>query len=139
MINRPFLAEKLKLIRVCLCELGPLLKTSFEVFRSKPSCYRLAERNIQLIVDSAVDANNHLLVAAKRSPPAKYFDSFIELGATGAIPGPLARRLARSTGLRNRLVHEYERVDLRIVHRHLPRLMRDYEAYLKRLRRYAGL
>jgi uncharacterized protein YutE (UPF0331/DUF86 family) len=66
------------------------------------------ERLLQETVETAVDVNLHLLRAAGVPSPPDYFRSFIELGRHGVIPLALADRLAPSTGLRNRLVHEYD-------------------------------
>lgn len=44
-----------------------------------------------------------------------YYASFVEAGRRGLIPEELAERLAPSAGLRNRLVHESDRIDDAIV------------------------
>ncbi|WKZ32059.1 MAG: DUF86 domain-containing protein [Thermodesulfobacteriota bacterium] len=51
----------------------------------------------------------------RRRRPTDYFQSFIKLGELGIIPLKLAKDLAPSTGLRNRLVHEYDDTDNSIV------------------------
>lgn len=138
-MNGSLVAQRLKQIQVCCEELQPLLSVPFEAFRKTPAHYRLAERDIQLVVDSAVDVNNHLLVEARQSPPEKYYETFLALGRTSVLPRPLAERLARTTGLRNRIVHEYERVDLEIVHRALRAFVRSYAEYIRLVRRHVGL
>lgn len=137
-MNELLVAEKLKRIEICRHELSALLDLEFEEFRAHPPHFRLAERDIQLIVDSAVDVNNHLALTAGRSPSASYFDSFVELGRSKVLPVRLATRLARTTGLRNRIVHEYEGVDLRILFRALPSLLKDYGQYIRHVRAWAG-
>jgi uncharacterized protein YutE (UPF0331/DUF86 family) len=69
------------------------------------------ERLLQETVDAAVDVNLHLLRAERRPTPSDYFSTFIEAARAGILPAELAERLAPSTGLRNRLVHEYEAID----------------------------
>ena len=59
-MNRTLLAQKLTQIATCLQELKPLLQVDYTTFASNPAHFRLAERDVQLIVDSAVDVNNHI-------------------------------------------------------------------------------
>jgi len=58
------------------------------------------------------------------------------MGSSGVLPRALAVRLASTTGLRNRLVHGYEKVEHQIVHRSLKSLIRDYRQYLVKMSDY---
>lgn len=73
------------------------------------------ERLLQETIEAAVDVNLHLLRANGLPVPPDYHASFIEMGKQGLIPPDLAERLAPATGLRNRLVHEYDQIDNDIV------------------------
>lgn len=73
------------------------------------------ERLLQETIEAAVDVNLHLLRANGLPVPPDYHASFIEMGKQGLIPPDLAERLAPATGLRNRLVHEYDPIDNEIV------------------------
>ncbi len=138
-MTQVLLVQRLSQIVTCCDELAPLLSIGYEEFASLPAHFRLAERDVQLVVDSAVDVNNHLILEAGRVPPQKYFDTFLELGRLKILPRALADRLARTSGLRNRIVHEYETVDLRILHGGLRSFERDYRDYARRIRGRAGL
>lgn len=52
-MKRALVAQKLRQITACCEELKPLLAIPFEEFRRHPAHFRLAERDIQLVVDSA--------------------------------------------------------------------------------------
>jgi uncharacterized protein YutE (UPF0331/DUF86 family) len=69
-------------------------------------------------------------------PPTTYFSTFDEIGAARVLPKTLATRLASTTGLRNRLVHGYEKVEHVIVYRSLAPLVRDYRQYLTEMNDY---
>jgi uncharacterized protein YutE (UPF0331/DUF86 family) len=88
------------------------------------------ERLLQETVESAVDVNLHLLKAAGLPPSQDYFRSFVEVGRHGVIPLTLAERLAPSTGLRNRLVHEYDTIDDRRVLGAVGDAVRDFGEYV---------
>lgn len=138
-MNRTLIAQKLAQIAACLLELKPVLQVDHSAFASTPAHFRLAERDVQLIVDSAVDINNHIMIEAGGTPPPTYYESFIALGRLKVIPAARARRLASTAGLRNRIVHQYENVDLRILHRSLESLVREYAAYARAIRAHARI
>lgn len=70
------------------------------------------ERRLQTCIEAAIDVNVHLLVAGGHPAPSSAFQSFLDVAAhLRALPETLARTLAPSTGLRNRLVHQYDEID----------------------------
>lgn len=137
-MNAPLVGQQLARIVEYCRELTPLARTPLAEFVSRPEIHHLVERYVQLIVDSAVDINNSLILEAGGPPPPKYFDTFIALGRLRILPVALASRLARTTGLRNRIVDEYEAVDLGVLCRALTPFLRDFTEYVRRLRRRAG-
>ena len=58
------------------------------------------------------------------------------LGATGVIPADLAGRHAPAAGLRNRLVHQYDRLDDSLVLRAIQSAERDLGDYVAALERF---
>ena len=137
MIDRSFVRARLKACRLYLDRLRPLAAVGRAAFSADHRHHHLAERLVQLIVDAAVDVNNHLLVEAGAGPAPDYYSSFAEMGRMRVLGDPLARRLAATAGLRNRLVHGYESVDLKILHRGLRPMIRDYDRYIAAVRRRA--
>ena len=69
-------------------------------------------------------------------PPKDYYDSFIKLGTIRILPQELARALAASTGLRNRIAHEYDDIDHAKVHEGLRAATRDVPQYLRHVQSY---
>jgi uncharacterized protein YutE (UPF0331/DUF86 family) len=100
----------------------------------------VAERLLERIVSRVIDVNYHLWVEAGHAPPRDYRESFVRLGELGILPLAEATELARAAGLRNRLAHEYDEIDPRLVHEaarraltEIPDLLRRVEAYLGKL------
>jgi uncharacterized protein YutE (UPF0331/DUF86 family) len=89
------------------------------------------ERLIQLIIDLALDINNILIKKADKYPAQDYYSSFLELIDLEILPEEFAKDIAPSTGIRNRLVHEYEKIDDRIVFQNLDKLIDYYLDYIK--------
>src|SRR5262249_29722842 len=72
---------------------------------------KAAERLLQEMIEAALDISAHVLAESGKELPDDYYGGFIALGTLGVVPERLARELAPSAGLRNRLVHEYDPID----------------------------
>jgi len=95
-------------------------------------------RKLHVIVRD-VDTCAHLLRAAGLGRSGEAHDTILAAGTAGFIPSHLAHALAPAAGLRNRLVHEYDKLDDAQVHaaigeavRLLPQFAAAVEAYLDR-------
>ncbi|OHA23269.1 MAG: hypothetical protein A3G52_00675 [Candidatus Taylorbacteria bacterium RIFCSPLOWO2_12_FULL_43_20] len=94
------------------------------------------ERNFQLIVDAAIDINTALIQEKKAQPSDDYQGTFVILASTGIIPHELAFAMAPSVGLRNALVHVYEKLDpARVVH-DVKRNIGQYREYMGYIFKY---
>lgn len=76
---------------------------------------KATERLLQELIEAAADVNTHIIVGTGNRAPDDYYESFVRMGELRILPVELARRLAPSAGLRNRLVHEYDVLDHSIV------------------------
>lgn len=95
---------------------------------------RLAvERALQQVVDLAVRINAHVVASEDRPPPADYYSTFAAAADVGLIERDLATALAPSTGMRNRLVHEYDDIDLDAVARSIPIAVEQYGRYVRQV------
>ncbi len=104
-------------------ELEPFRTYTFEQYTSNYFIRRTGERLIQLIVENMVDINSLLILGYNHAPPKDYFTSFTILGELGILPPDFASELASSTGMRNRIVHEYDKIENRIVFESIPKLL----------------
>ncbi|MGI8574615.1 MAG: type VII toxin-antitoxin system HepT family RNase toxin [Egibacteraceae bacterium] len=98
---------------------------------------RLAvERALTQIVDLAVKINTHVVTASGQLPPSDYHQSFTRAAEVELLDASLAEELSASTGLRNRLIHEYDDIDLSIVAAALPRAISGYRRYVRQVADY---
>lgn len=72
---------------------------------------KATERLLQELIEAAIDINIHMIIETGHTVPDGYYESFIRAGELKIISIDLARKLAPSAGLRNRLVHEYDRLE----------------------------
>lgn len=125
------LQEKLLLLQQYLQELGAAKDITFAVYVKSPLTKRGVERLLQLLVEVASDINGLLLTRKGFPPPETYYQGFIVAGERGVLPKALARALAPSAGLRNRIVHEYGEYKDSLVYPNIKRMYRLYGEYLK--------
>jgi uncharacterized protein YutE (UPF0331/DUF86 family) len=67
--------------------------------------------------------------------PSDYYHSFTELAPAGLITPSLAEQLAPASGLRNRLVREYDVIDDEIVLPSVRDALRPFPPYLAAIER----
>lgn len=122
--------KKLESITQYLNDLSPNKKISFNEFMQKH--YEI-ERILELLIMTASDIVFHLITDKGEPVPASYKAAFLQAGELGIIGKKLSKNLALSAGLRNILVHEYEEIDYKIVHKSIPSAIKDFTALIKDL------
>ncbi|MGM0472117.1 MAG: type VII toxin-antitoxin system HepT family RNase toxin [Bacillota bacterium] len=128
--------DKMIKIEEYLSELKEYKPSSYrEYISTKPIKYAI-ERLIQLTIDLALDINNILIKSEGGYPANDYYSSFIKLVELDILDEEFAYQIAPSTGLRNRLVHEYEEINDRIVYKSIDDMHKFYSKYLKQINEY---
>jgi len=87
------------------------------------------ERLLELLFEAASDIVLHLL---KRDGGIvdSYRSGFRRAAEEGILPVEMADELALASGMRNVLVHDYDEIDHRIVHRAVPAAIGLYERFV---------
>jgi uncharacterized protein YutE (UPF0331/DUF86 family) len=111
-------------------EMMPYLQEPVKGYLKDSGRRRIVERLAQVIVESAIDTNGLLIERAGNVPPATAYRSFDSLHELGAIDDHLTARFHRYVGLRNRIVHDYDVLDNKIVYHSAKRLLDDAEQYI---------
>ncbi len=90
-------------------------------------------RLFQLIVDAAIDINTHIITRGNLESPDDYEGTFSILGKCGIISNELVFKISKSVGLRNKLVHGYEKVDKGKVLSDITNGIGQYKEYMKNI------
>lgn len=133
MLDKNLINKKLESISLYLKEIEPILELPFKDFHKNYKDMRTAERDFQLMVDAAVDINNHIILEKGNNPPETNFQSFIKMGQLKSLSRRFSENLAKSAGLRNKLVHEYEKIDPYILYKSLKRFLPMYYKYSREM------
>jgi len=130
-INRKLIA-----MEQYVSELEILSRHSLKEYLADFKIKRACERLIQVIVESAIDCNNLILVGLGDSPPVDYKESFTKLVAHAVIPMDFASRLIPYVSIRNRIVHEYDELKDNLIYAAINMLLRDMKRYRRLIINY---
>jgi uncharacterized protein YutE (UPF0331/DUF86 family) len=94
-----------------LSRLKEIEKRSLGAYLADWKTMAITERYLTQIINHAIDVNRFAFHLAQVPAPDNYYDTFIELGRLKVVPARLAKQLAGTTAVRNRLEHEYDTID----------------------------
>lgn len=128
MVDRERVLAKLDELEGYLRDLRTIQPSSFDQFRQVEK-RRACERLLQISVEATIDIC-HLLVSGLRlGLPAEEDDLFTKLEQAGILSPGTAETLRQMKGFRNILVHEYARVDERIVYEMATTRLGDFDTF----------
>jgi len=139
MIKKDFIEKKIELIQEELGNLARLKEFSLPEIMSDFYKYNTLERLLEKITMRAVDINQHLLrELGQGDAPNTYRETFLQLGKMGILPEKLAKSIAKSVGLRNILVHDYddEIVDYSKIYDSVSDCLKDYHQYCQHISQF---
>lgn len=137
-VDREIVERKLERIVEDLRLLEPIARMDVAGYEQDVYRRKATERLLQEIVEAAVDINSHVLVRSGRPAPDDLHASFRDMGTLGALDAALAASLAPSAGLRNRLVHHYDRIDNALVLAAVRSALALFPLYVAAVRRHVG-
>ena len=136
-VDIEIIRRKLSTIMENLDLLRPIARLSFVDYQGDIYRRKATERMLQIIVEAAVDVCTHLLVGTGHPAPADNYQAFLDLAEKcRVIDLTFAQALAPSAGLRNRLVHEYERIDDRVVFQAVSRTLDTFPRFVQAVSNY---
>ena len=111
-----------------LREIHQIIPTSFEEYR-KIEKRRACERILQISIECIIDICSLIVTGLRLGLPGEEDDLFEKLEAAGIIPSSMKETLRMMKGFRNILVHEYSRVNDRIVYEALRNRLDDFKIF----------
>lgn len=94
------------------------------------------ERGIQILIEAVIDIANILISSNDIEKPLTYRDTILELSKIGVISKSFAEELSKMVGFRNILVHDYARIDEKIVLEILDTKLDDFVKYINYIRKW---
>lgn len=138
MINPDIVNSKLSNIIGYIKELEPILKleTGYLLDKRNYRDLRALERDFQMIVDTMVEINSHFISKLRLEAPEDYTNTFFILGRNNILPLEFSAALAKVVGLRNKIIHKYDIIDMKKFIDDLKTGSRQFNDYLTFIRKY---
>lgn len=112
MPNEELIKRKINKISIYTDELRPIMGLGVNDIISDYTKLRTVERNFQLIVDTVIDINTHIISTENLPAPEDATETFHILERAGILPGEFAAKFSPVAGLRNKVVHDYDDIDV---------------------------
>ncbi len=130
MVDRDRVLAKLDELDTHLVELRSIAPARVEQYMAVEK-RRACERLLQISIEAVIDTCALLVTGLRLGLPAEEDDLFERLGARGVVSRDIGGTLRRMKGLRNLLVHEYGRIDDRLVFQTVRERLGDFDAFKK--------
>lgn len=128
--------SKLELMQGYFADLDPLLIPRDEDILADRTSSAAIEHYFQLIVDAAIDINTAIIKREGIQSPDDYQGTYDAMSRCKALPSELAFAMAPSVGLRNALVHVYEKlIPAKVIH-DIKHNMHQYKQYMRHILEY---
>ena len=129
-VDKNVVLSRVSKIRESVRRLVALATLSEKQFRADADARAIAERHLQVAIQSVIDIGNHVVADLDLGTASDYKEIFVLLSKHRIVSKPLARRLAAMAGMRNVLVHDYLKVDPGLVHRTLTHDLSDFGRFI---------
>lgn len=127
-------ARKLGEMEETLRRLREHLPVNYEAFSKDWALQKVVERALQIMIEAMIDIGERLIALTGGSPAETSVAVLERLEALGVIHS--ADRYAPMVRFRNFLVHQYENVDVSIVHGIVTKRLGDVEAFVAEIKAY---
>ncbi|NLC08132.1 MAG: DUF86 domain-containing protein [Syntrophomonadaceae bacterium] len=131
MLDKQRVLGRVDKIRRSINRLADFQQMSFEEFRENADNYAIAEHHLRRALENLFDIGRHLLVKGGLGHPDNYREVIDMLGKAGIIPMNFASRIRGMAGYRNRLIHEYERVDEEEIYNIVTTKLKDFSEFVE--------
>ncbi|MEL7037199.1 MAG: DUF86 domain-containing protein [Cyanobacteria bacterium J06592_8] len=127
---------RLTVISEYLRELKRFESMSLEEYLEQFDQKIISERLLELIIQAALDINEHILKQGFKVEVSTNKESFLKSGECGILTLQLAGELAQSGGLRNILAHQYLNIDHTLLFGHVQKALKQYPLYIQQVTTY---
>ena len=130
MVDPALVLRKISRVRNNLSRLRKREKISLKSFKEDLDIQDIVLHNLQLTIQGCIDIGSHIISDEGWGIVGSLSEIFYILREKGVINSELAEKMISMTGFRNILIHEYDEVNLNIVHDILQNHLIDTDEFL---------
>lgn len=132
-LDKESIHSKIARIRRNLSQLKKLGKIPYQKYVGDFLNTSTAERLLQVSIEAMLDIGSHIIAEEELGEPLEYRDVFSLLVKNKIIRKTSKEKLMQLASLRNRIVHVYEDIDHKLIHRYLQKELSDIEKFTKEI------
>ena len=106
---------------------------NFESFLKDPDCQDIILFNFQMAIQNCIDLAAHIISEEGFGVPGSNNEMLYLLEENKYISRDVTEKMVRAVGFRNRIVHEYGKIDLQQVYETANRDLKDIEEFLREI------
>lgn len=130
MLNKEFIKNKINFIQSELKVLAGFKDCSLQEIASDYAKHTIVERILERIINDALDINQHIIAESEKiEVPNDYKETFLSLAKIKILPKKFSEEISKSVGLRNILVHQYQKLDEKIFYNSIKDCLKSYTKY----------
>jgi uncharacterized protein YutE (UPF0331/DUF86 family) len=131
LVDKPLILRKIERIEAYLKQIRHKKDPGIEIFKKDKDLQSIILFNLIQSIQTCIDIGTHIISDTGWEMPASQADIFKTLAENRIITEQLSKKMIKMAGFRNRIVHEYEKVDLRIVYDVWRKNLSDIERFCK--------
>lgn len=131
MVDKSLIRKKLERVETYLGLIRRKKDPGSDLFEKDRDLQSIILFNLIQAIQACLDIGSHVISDKGWESPGTQADVFESLSEHKVITKPLAKKMIRLVGFRNRIVHEYEKIDMKIVHEVWKKHTRDIEVFCK--------
>lgn len=131
MVKREIVLSRLDKLKEYLTYLNNIKIHSLEEYLNNPLIYGSSERFLHLAIECILDIGNHVISDMRYRKPDSNKDIFEVLYENKLINIELKNSLCNMAGFRNILLHDYLKLDKKIVYNVINNNLKDLEVFIK--------
>lgn len=131
MVDKALLYRKLEKIENYLKLVRAKKDPGVRLFKDDKELQSIILFNLIQSIQSCIDIGTHIISDSGWTMPGTQAGVFETLAKEKIISPAMSRKMIQMAGFRNRIVHEYEEVDLSIVHEVWRKHIKDIENFCK--------
>lgn len=131
MVDKSLIVKKLERIETYLKQIRQKKDPGVESFSKDRDLQSIIIFNLIQAIQSCIDIGAHIISDSGWEAPGTQAEIFQRLADNKVISKLLAAKMIQMVGFRNRIVHEYEKTDMQIVHSIWKKNLPDIEKFIK--------
>lgn len=130
MVSRDIVLIRISRLNEYLDFLKEIQKYSMEEYLNNPMIYGSAERFLHLSIECIIDISNHIIADMRYRKPTSNREIFEILYENKIINDSLKEKLSNMAGFRNILVHDYIKLNKKIVYEIIQNNLKDIKDFI---------